>query len=80
MRTPPIIPKRSISIPPKTGAIIIGSRLITDWTPMPMEWRLAASVAPTSEKVAGSEKHVQERNRNIPAITAPQCGMNRTSA
>src|SRR5437773_1540412 len=30
MRTPPMIPKRSINIPPKTGAIMIGSRLITD--------------------------------------------------
>ncbi len=80
MRTPLMIPKRSINIPPKIGAIMIGSRLITDWTPMPIEWRFAARLAPTKEKVAGSEKQVQDRKRNIPAMTAPQCGMSRTSA
>ena len=79
IRTPPMIPKRSINIPPKIGAIIIGSRLITDWTPTPIEWRFASSAAPTRENVAGREKQVQDRNRNIPAITAPQWGMSRTS-
>jgi hypothetical protein len=30
IRTPPMIPKRSINIPPKMGAIMIGNRLTTD--------------------------------------------------
>ena len=80
MRTPGMTPKRSIKIPPKMGAIIIGNRLMTDCTPMPIEWRFASSVAPTSEKVAGNEKQVQERKRNIPAMTADQCGMRSTRA
>src|SRR6266850_647967 len=57
IRTPPMTPNRSINSPPKNGAIMIGRRLITDWTPMPIEWRFASSAAATSEKVAGNEKH-----------------------
>ena len=34
----------------------------------------------TSEKVAGNEKQLQERKRNIPTMTAPQCGTRSTSA
>ena len=30
IRTPPTTPKRSINIPPKTGAIMIGNLLTTD--------------------------------------------------
>ena len=30
MRTPTMTPKRSINIPPKNGAIMIGKRVITD--------------------------------------------------
>ena len=44
------------------------------------EPRLDAKVAPTSENIAGTENQVHERNKNMPAITAPQCGMSRTSA
>ena len=80
IRTPPMTPKRSIKSPPKNGAIMIGNRLITDWTPMPIEWRFASSAAATSENVAGNEKQLQDKKRNIPAITAPQCGTKRTSA
>jgi hypothetical protein len=79
MRTPGMMPNRSIRIPPKKGAIMIGNRLITDWTPTPMEWRFASSAAPIKENVAGKEKQVQDRKRNIPAITAAQCGTSRTS-
>src|SRR6266446_1284876 len=80
MRTPPITPNRSINTPPKNGAIMIGNRLITAWTPMPIEWRFASSAAATSENVAGNEKQLHDKNRNIPAITAAQCGIKRTSA
>ena len=80
MRTPVIMPKRSISTPPRKGAIMIGKRLMTDCIPIPMEWRLASSVSAMSEKVAGKEKQVHERKRNIPQMTAPQCGTNSTTA
>ena len=80
MRTPGTTPKRSINMPPKIGAIIIGRRLIIICIPTPIERRFAARVAPTRENVAGSEKHVHERKRNIPAMTAPQCGINSTRA
>jgi hypothetical protein len=59
---------------------MIGSRLMTDCTPMPMEWRLASSAAATSENAAGNEKQLQERKRNIPTMTAPQCGTSSTKA
>ena len=59
---------------------MIGNRLITDWTPMPIEWRFASSAVATSENVAGKEKQLHDRNRNIPAMTAAQCGTRSTSA
>jgi hypothetical protein len=58
---------------------MIGNRLMTICMPMPMACRSGPSVAPMSEKVAGSEKQVQERNKNMPAMTAPQWGMSSTS-
>ncbi len=62
------------------GAIMIGRRLMIDCTQMPMEWRLASSVSAISEKVAGREKQVQERKRNVAPRTAPECGTSRTTA
>ena len=53
---PSIMPKRSISTPPRNGAIMIGNRLITDCIPIPMEWRFASSVSAIREKVAGQRK------------------------
>src|SRR4029453_13738041 len=80
IRPQKIIPKRSISAPPRKGAIMIGNRLITDCIPIPIEWRFASSVSAIREKVAGREKQVHERKRNVAQITAPQCGTKRTTA
>src|SRR3977135_3140792 len=69
MRTPGTTPKRSIKIPPRIGEIIAGTRRMTDCTPMPIEWRLAASVSPTHQNVAGRGKQLQDKNKNITTIT-----------
>ena len=37
---------------------------------MPIEWRFASSAAPTRENVAGNEKQLHERKKNIPTMTA----------
>src|SRR5438132_10471896 len=74
-RTPGITPKRSIKIPPISGATIIGTRVITIGTPIPIEDRVDATVAPTGEKVAGSEQQVQERDKITPAMSPPHCGV-----
>ena len=80
MRTPMTTPYRSIRIPPTIGPTRIGKRLTTDCTAMPIACCSRASVVATSEKAAGSEKQVHERKRNMPAMTAAQCGTTATSA